>query len=208
MQFFGPNPSEVSHADLLEFFKLRHETFAGELGWELPVRAGFDVDQYDFPFARFVLAKQDSRCVGGVRIAPTAQGYDAADGTHVSFMLRDFVAGTIQTPLGPDDLISELPYGPDVWELTRFVSDRLSTTRGLLYRVDDALSALGARSVLTISPPAFLRLLRAVGFEARPISKPVLFADGRHYQAIETTVGRSREQKREPRRAKRIRLAG
>lgn len=196
VSIIGPEPGAVSHENILDFFKLRHRSFVQELGWHIPARNGYETDQYDFPHARFLLAYEEGECVGGLRIAPTHSRYLGPEGQPVTFMLRDFVDGTIQTPFKASDLTRDLPEGKASWEMTRFVSNGRRTTQQLLFRADDYLAGRGVENVLTLSPTTFVRLLQAMGFQAEPISDTVTFEDGREYVAICTQVGRSSGRRR------------
>ena len=59
-------------AILDEYFRLRHEIFVGERGWhDLERPDGRDVDAYDNDQAIYLIALDDSRIVGGLRLYPT-----------------------------------------------------------------------------------------------------------------------------------------
>lgn len=187
MEIIGPDTSQITQRNLLEFFELRHKKFVGELNWSLPEVSSFDIDQYDFPFGRFVLALEKGRCVGGLRLSPTDLQISSAGETY-TYMLKDFADQKIETPFSRSHLFEQLPTDGAHWEMTRFVSPNLKTTKALLYHANDSLSVLGARKILTISPTAFPKLLKAMGFDTRPVSEEVVFEDGKSYVALETDV--------------------
>ena len=57
---------------LEQHFRLRHEIFVGERGWNaLRQTDGLDVDRYDDENAVYLLAADNDRVVGGLRLYPT-----------------------------------------------------------------------------------------------------------------------------------------
>ena len=59
-------------AILDEYFRLRHEVFVGERGWrDLERSDGRDVDAYDNDQATYLVALDDGRVIGGLRLYPT-----------------------------------------------------------------------------------------------------------------------------------------
>jgi len=195
MYIVGPLRTEVTQENLLDFFALREKTFVQSMGWSIPTLDGFEMDQYDFPFAYFVLAYScDDRCIGGGRLLQTHRRYEAGGGREVTYMLRDFASGEISSPLNFSHMKEQMPQSPHIWELTRFVSNNRETAKALLYCVDDFLVQMGAKEVLTLSRPSFSRLLSGLGFETRQISETVRFSDDSNaYAALSTKVGRRLE---------------
>jgi acyl-homoserine lactone synthase len=59
-------------AILDEYFRLRHEIFVGERGWrDLERPNGRDVDAYDNDRATYLVALDNERVIGGLRLYPT-----------------------------------------------------------------------------------------------------------------------------------------
>ncbi|WP_299165860.1 acyl-homoserine-lactone synthase [uncultured Tateyamaria sp.] len=188
MHLIGPDAEEVTHSDILQFFSLRRERFIDQMGWELTPIGAYEIDQYDFPYSRFVIAKDAGRCVGGARIMKTNHQYVAFGDHPAKYMLRDFVDGTIQTPMTNLGATERFPCSDAIWEMTRFVSNGVGTTRAILDRVNTYLYDSGASGVLTLSPTNFDVLLARLGYRAKAMSDPVTFEDGRQYQAFLTDV--------------------
>ena len=184
MRIIGPHPSIITHQNILDFFQLRHETFVISLGWNIPSQSKCETDQYDFPYARFILAYSKNRCIGGLRLAPT----QISNTDKCSFMLQDFITGKIETAFKSEHVTQPIKASLNTWEMTRFVSDSRKTTKLLLEQANQFLRQNNIDKVLTLSPVPFVRILKANGYKAIPISKEVTFEDGRSYVAISTEV--------------------
>jgi acyl-homoserine lactone synthase len=67
----GENKAEF--ADVLdEYFRLRHEVFVGERGWnDLRRPDGRDIDAYDNDNASYLIAIDKDQVIGGLRLYPT-----------------------------------------------------------------------------------------------------------------------------------------
>lgn len=187
MRIVGPDTKDISQKNLLDFFELRRRVFVGEMHWQLPEVSGFDIDQYDFPYGRFVLALERGECIGGLRLSPSDVQI-SSEGKVYTYMLKDFADLAIETPFRPTHLFDPLPTDSSHWEMTRFVSPDLTTTKALLVHANDYLSRIGVKKILTISPVVFPRLLKSMGFQTRAISEQVVFEDGKAYVALETDV--------------------
>lgn len=194
MRFFGPDPSAVSHTNLLDFFRLRRSVFVDDLEWSLCAPGGYEVDQYDLPFARFLLAYDRGACVGGARLAPTVSA-STYMGQPSTFMIQDFLENRLPSPFTKAHMTEPLPVGAGVWELTRFVSNDVKVTKHLLWRVDAYLMDVGATDVLALTRPVSQKLLARMGLPTRQISRAVRFEDGKHYAAFSTKVGWSRAER-------------
>jgi N-acyl-L-homoserine lactone synthetase len=189
LHLIGPRPNDISQQHIFDFQRIRHREFNQRLGWGLNHIDACEFDEYDTPAARYIIAYRGDQCVGGLRLAPTSSRY-RQDGRQITYMIRDFALGYIASPFTLDDFSEPLPSSPQVWEMTRFVSDGLPTTRSLLNAADDFLKSQDVSDVLTISPVQFPKLLRRLGFACRSISAPIVFDDGMAYQALCTSVGR------------------
>ena len=190
LDIYGPLGRDITLAPLQDFFRLRKGEFIDNLGWGLASSDGMEHDQYDLPFAQYCLAYHNRQCIGGARIMPTNSLINTNEGHQFSYMLHDFYTKTIDVGFDPDCMFEHLPISDNVWEMSRFVSSSRHATRELLYAVDDYLQAMNVKEVLTISPVAFPRLLQAMGFRARALSKPISFED-RDYVVLSTEVGRT-----------------
>ena len=89
---------------LVEMHRHRKLTFVDELGWQVPTCGDQEVDTYDRPDTLYLLAcaYDGAPLRASARLLPTT-------GPH---LMRDHFAAACQ----------ELPYGPHVWEASRFVT--------------------------------------------------------------------------------------
>ncbi len=170
LKFIG-GTSEVLSPDVFEgIARYRHKVFVETLGWELPARAGLELDQFDRADTIYVAARQeDGRLVGAGRLLPTD---------------RPYLLETVFPQLMGD---AEPPRRADIWELSRFAAvdfDEASTyplsqfsspiAVGLLREVLRLAAAHGVVRLITVSPLGVERLLRRAGFAARRAAPPVV----------------------------------
>lgn len=144
----------------------RHKIFIEKLGWQLPVEAGRERDQFDGEDTIYVLNRQAGGAICGcARLLPTTRPY------LLSEVFPHLLAG------------AEVPRSPEVWELSRFSSDGLGAgvfgadamaenTRTLLRAVVKTAMAQGARRLITVSPLGIDRILRRMGVNARFAAPP------------------------------------
>ena len=147
----------------------RHKVFIDMLGWPLPVRDGMELDQFDRPDARYVVAHDDHGAViGTARLLPTTQPY---------------LLGEVFPHLMGDQPV---PCSDEVWELSRFAAvdfSRATPSAGLgQFSSPVAIELLRAaiacahehkvKWLITVSPLGVERLLSRAGFRARRLAPP------------------------------------
>lgn len=101
------------HSDLIdEMHKMRYRIVVGEWGWDIPgIEPGYDKDQFDTADTVYVIALTAAGEVAGTsRLNPTV-------GPH---MLSELFADYCD--------LQPYPVGRDVWECSRFVTDRSLAT--------------------------------------------------------------------------------
>jgi len=162
---------------LRELALYRHRVFVEMLGWDLDVKNGMELDQFDRPDTLYVVARGvEGHLIGAARLLPTDKPY----------LLRD----VFPQLLGDEPA----PQSTEVWELSRFAAVDFSATAAAkgtdaLRQVSDPLSfdllraalALAARSgvrrVISVSPLGIERILRRGGFQARRAG-PTMLVNG------------------------------
>ena len=169
---------------LVNFLRARHETFIVNKGWDLPSSEGMEFDQYDTPWARWIIIHEYGEILAGVRLTPTT----AKCGLH-SYMIRDAQLG--QLPDIPRDvLFFEAPVKDTIWEATRlFVTPKVAAKRRmrvqtiLLQQMAASARELGATHVIGIVPAVFSRWMTRLGMLSAVPVGPVLNIDGDRTQA-------------------------
>lgn len=162
---------------LRELALYRHRVFVEMLGWDLNIKDGMELDQFDRPDTFYVVARGvGGHLIGAARLLPTQKPY----------LLRD----VFPQLLGDEPA----PQSPEVWELSRFAAVDFSAAAaskgaGALRQVSDPLSfdllraalALAARSgvrhLISVSPLGIERILRRGGFQARRAG-PAMLVNG------------------------------
>ena len=80
-----------NHGELFaNIFRARKQSFIDLKKWPLPEVDGMEFDQYDTPFARWIVVHENGEVMAGMRIAPT----NARCGLH-SYMIRDAQLGLL-----------------------------------------------------------------------------------------------------------------
>ena len=165
------------------FMRARKGVFVDRLHWSLPVSDGMEFDQYDTPFARWVVIHEYGEILAGVRLTPTT----ARVGLH-SYMLRDAQLGLLDN-IPTDVLFFEAPVEDRIWEATRlFITDAVSAERrlpvqaALMHNFAGAARAEGATHVIGIVPAVWSRWLRRLDMGAVPVG-PRFQIDGTRSQA-------------------------
>ncbi len=148
-----------SHIALLEdMYRLRARVFHERLGWDVVVRDGMEIDQFDgLDPAHVIAVDDDGHVVGCMRLLQTT-------GPH---MLADVFASILD---GDAPIRSST-----VWEATRFCVDtrRLSTGRGrnsISYVTSEVMigafeyaMAAGVRDAVAVIDPVMNRVMRRSG---------------------------------------------
>ena len=172
------------HGELFaSYMRARKAVFIDRLHWKLACHDGMEFDQYDTPFARWVVIHEFGEVMAGVRLLPTT----ARVGLH-SYMLRDAQRGLLENIPG-DVLFFEAPVEDRIWEATRlFIADsvpgqrRLAVQNVLMRNFARAARAGGASHVIGIVPAVWSRWLRRLDLGAVPVG-PRFSIDGTASQA-------------------------
>jgi acyl homoserine lactone synthase len=150
----------------------RHDVFIEHLGWNLHVRDGLELDQFDRDGETvYVVAQQEDGTIQGcARLLPTLGPY-----------LLSEVFPQLLNGLAP-------PSSSDVWELSRFAAVDLSNKTGsgasaqysspvalaLIQAAMDCAKQLGAKRLITVSPVGVERLMSRAGINAHRAGPPMV----------------------------------
>jgi N-acyl-L-homoserine lactone synthetase len=154
----------------LNVSRYRHQVFVERLGWQLPTRDGFELDQFDRVDTLYVVAQDgEGSIIGCARLLPTTRPY-----------LLGEVFPQLLNGLPP-------PSSPDVWELSRFaavdINHQNTSVKGqfsspiavrLLQESIACAATHGAKRLITVSPIGVERLLRRAGFDAHRAGPPAV----------------------------------
>lgn len=159
------------HGTLLtRYLEARKSIFIDKFGWSVFETDGMEFDQYDTPFAHWVILHQFGEILGGVRMIPTT----AKCGIY-SYMLRDAQLGLLQD-LPTDILYFPAPVEHNVWEATRFfITDVVPSVerlkvQSLLFRsMSRTAVENGGAFILGVVPAIWSRWARRLGVSATPI---------------------------------------
>ncbi len=150
-----------------DLMQVRKRVFIEKRGWVLPSVDGYEFDQYDNPFSRWIVLHQYGEIFAGVRLTPTT----AKCGVY-SYMIRDAQRGLLAN-IPSDLLICKAPVSPTVWEASRiFVTDevpgrmRLEVQGLLLQSMAKTARKLGASFVIGIVPCLWSRWIRRLKIDA------------------------------------------
>ena len=155
------------HSVLLKnMFRDRKRVFIDFLKWDLTSTGDMEVDQFDGPYATYlVLQGAKGQHLGSVRLL-------ASEGPH---LLRS---------LFPELCEEGVPVGPDIFEITRLcfsVGLSQGETRAVRIRLASALVeyalATGITSYTGMTPIEFLSRMLTTGWRCDPLGLPQ--ADGR-----------------------------
>jgi len=148
-------------AILDEYFRLRHEIFVGERGWcDLERPDGRDVDAYDNDQATYLIALDDRRVIGGLRLYPTLLPHMISE--SFAHLVRD------------RDVLS----GPTILECTRYfiVRERRMgrTDCRLLAAFQQFCLEGGITEVTAVVEMWWLPRWQQAGFKVRPLGLPTM----------------------------------
>ncbi len=147
----------------------RREVFIDRLGWELESINGMEMDEFDGPDAIYVCAHDEDENVSGVaRLLPTTAPY-------------------LMEKVFPELWASkELPHDEAIWELSRFAAVNPTAlpsfahqasahhAAALFWNVMTECRALGASTLITVSPVGMERLLRSHGVRTMRAGVPIM----------------------------------
>lgn len=157
---------------LVSFMEARKRVFIDHLHWDVPSVDGMEFDQYDTPYAKWVVIHEFGQILGGVRLMPTT----ARCGIY-SYMLRDAQLGLLD-PIPRDVLFLDAPVDPKVWEASRlFITEEVTASRRaqvqgvLMQQMAVTAGEMGATHVIGIVPAVFARWLRRLELAAVPVGR-------------------------------------
>src|SRR4051794_25504732 len=150
---------------LMEMHRDRKQVFVDQLGWSLPALGSWlEVDQFDDDFAVYLLAREQERHQGSVRLLPSTRPN----------MLESLFSGLC--PGG-------VPKGDDVWEISRLVTNPRDCTGAGALRVHRLLAlALVEFAELNrigrynlVAEARRVPALLSMGWNIHPLGLPTMF---------------------------------
>jgi acyl homoserine lactone synthase len=154
--------------------RLRKAIFVERCGWDLEVRDGREVDQFDAPDAVHALVLADGRPVATFRATRTDRPYLAAE---------------VFPSLA---VVSRYPRRADTWEVSRFGIAAGGSSQ--IARLNYALmfwfaQRVGARSLVAIADLTYERFLRSIGIRTRRFGPPQAIGVDRHGRKLMAVAG-------------------
>ena len=154
------NENKAGYEAILDaYFRLRHEVFVGERGWrDLERPDGRDVDAYDNDQATYLIALDNGRVIGGLRLYPT--------------LLPHMISESFAHLVKGRDVLS----GPTILECTRYfiVRERRMgrTDCRLLAAFQQFCLEEGITGVTAVVEMWWLPGWQQAGFKVRPLGLP------------------------------------
>lgn len=153
---------------LEEMFRLRHEIYVKERNWlDLDRGNGLEKDQFDGPDATYLLALDESRVSGCVRLLPTT-------GPH---LLGDVFPHLCEA--------QPVPRSEDVFEITRLCAHRDYRQPGqggvldrLVCGLFEHALALGLRHLTMVTDAFLVAKALQFGWKLRPLGLPTPYREG------------------------------
>lgn len=163
-------PLVLSHDIYRKVGQYRRKVFVETLGWDLPVREGMELDQFDRPDTLYMASQDEHGAINGcARLLPTD---------------RPYLLGEVFPALMHGQPI---PCSPEIWELSRFAAVDFQARGGsplaqfssgiavqLLRQAITCAAEHGAKRLITVSPLGIERLLRHTGVRAHRAGPPLL----------------------------------
>ncbi|KAB0267641.1 acyl-homoserine-lactone synthase [Microvirga brassicacearum] len=168
---------------LAQYFRLRHDVFVSERGWEQLRRPdGVERDEYDNLNAVYLLALDGERVVGGQRLYPTA----------LPHMMSEVFPGLATRGV---------PRAASILECTRYfvVKERRTgrTDCRLLAAMQEYCLEAGISAVTAVVEMWWLPRWQQVGFKVRPLGLPTLIENEPCMAALIEVSQRSLDQVRQ-----------
>ncbi|WP_210485201.1 acyl-homoserine-lactone synthase [Microvirga antarctica] len=143
-----------------QYFRIRHEIFVEERGWEQLRRAdGVERDQYDNAQAIYLLALDNGRVVGGQRLYPTL----------LPHMMSDVFANLATRGV---------PRSESIFECTRYfvVKERRTgrTDCRLLAAMQEYCLSAGITDITAVVEMWWMPRWHQIGFKVRPLGLPAV----------------------------------
>ncbi len=138
-------------------WRLRHQVFCEDLGWQIPSLNGIEMDEFDLDAVHCAVIRRGV-VVGCLRALSTLGPY----------LLERYFAHLLPAPL---------PKSAEVWEISRFavmptVEDRRAVGAFLVREGFACGRDQGARTLIAVTEVTFERFLRSCGLEIKRLSKP------------------------------------
>lgn len=172
MHYESGDQATLSAAAFESIGRYRYDVFVQRLGWNLCHSDGVEQDQFDGPDAVYVSSRDAQGRMNGVaRLLPTLKPY-----------LLEQVFPQLWGP-------RPLPKAAGIWELSRFAAVDFAAlaqsthqatavhAAQLMHRVVRQARALGAHTLVMVSPIGMERLLRAHRFRAMRAAVPQRLAN-------------------------------
>jgi N-acyl-L-homoserine lactone synthetase len=162
---------------LMEMHRDRKQVFVDRLGWALPALGSWlEVDQFDDDFAVYLLAREEERHQGSVRLLPSTRP------NMLATLFEDLCPGGV-------------PKGEDVWEISRLVTNPRECTGASTLKVHRLLALalvefarLNAISRYNIVAEARrVPTLLAMGWDVHPLGLPTHYR-GEDLQALQIRI--------------------
>lgn len=164
------NPLALSDDIYSKIGQYRNKVFKEMLGWDLHIRDGMELDQFDRPDTLYMVSQDDHGAINGcARLLPTDQPY----------LLGEVFPELMQG--------QPIPCSPDIWELSRFAAVDFNARGGsalaqfsssiavqLLRQAIECAGEHGAKRLITVSPIGIERLLRHTGVHAHRAGQPMI----------------------------------
>ncbi len=156
----------LEHSTYVQVLQLRRDVFISKMGWNLFQHMGCEFDQYDTPAAVHVVALQDRKVIGCMRLMRTDHNQ-----SNVSYMILDAHLGRI--PNLPRNIMEQEIRSTAVWEASRLAVshtiEKKNMNRVLLALVSTGISYTrdrGATALLGLMNPMFVRVFQRHGINA------------------------------------------
>ncbi len=163
----------------------RHDVFVKELP-TCEKTDSVEFDQYDTPHAvYFVVLDDEDQIAATARLAPCDTEHKVGQ-SKVSYMIRDAALGLLNG-IPSNILLGDAPTASDVWEVTRLSSRSGKAVRVLAVAFNTYLAEHGVERMISLSPLALMRRMRALGFESSAIG-PAVEIDGIDSSVISTKI--------------------
>lgn len=155
---------EMVLTDIHAMYRLRHTVFREQLNWDVHTIDGMEYDEYDSLFPVYIVARDNGRLFGCVRLLPTIGDY----------MLKSVFPELLYG--------SSVPSADDVWELSRFAFDRskggahrfsLASSHMVVKALEFALDN-NIRRYVGVTTVAFEKLLRKIGLQVQRFGPPMM----------------------------------
>jgi acyl homoserine lactone synthase len=150
--------------DLWEMHRLRAKVFKDQMGWNVPILSGMEIDGYDALDPHYMIIRDSSKVIRGCwRALPT-------DGPY---MLKDTFPELLYGQSAPED--------PKVWELSRFAIEAegpqgfgfSGISLDALREIVTFGMRMGITRYITVTTTSIERLVRRTGVSIKRFGPPI-----------------------------------